>query len=139
MWGQAVVTLSVATVIALLVALPEALWIPLVIALVIALVRALAMVLSIVLAIVLAIALAIVLAAVIAALLLRAVGPGGTAGLRIAVEIGVLLPVIAGTTRLGAGPLLWICGPPTARAGLVFRALTPVMRARLCPWLRPLL
>ena len=43
-------------------------------------------------------------------------GPGGAAGMRIAVEIGVLLPVVASTARLraarlsSAGPLAWVGG-----------------------------
>ncbi len=107
--GQPVVALSVAPVISLfvasIVALPETLIITPVIPLI----------------------------AVIAARLSRAARPGWAAGLRVAVEIGVLLPVVAGAACLGAGPLVRICGAPAARTGPVFRALAAIMRPRIRP------
>jgi len=64
-----------------------------------------------------------------------AVGPCRAAGLRIAVEIGILLPVVAGCACLGTGPLVGICGPHTARTGAVFGALASVMLSRICTWM----
>ncbi len=109
--GQPIVALPVASVIplfvALIIALPETLGIALIVALI----------------------------AVTATRSGGAVGPCRAAGLRIAVEIGILLPVVAGCACLGTGPLVGICGPHTARTGAVFGALASVMLSRICTWM----
>ena len=115
--GQPVVALPVAPVIALVVSLIVALPETLIVALIITLTIALTAV----------------------AWPGGAVGPGGAAGVRIAVEIGVLLPVIARASRLVAGPLGRIGWPSAAGAGAVLRALVSIMRASIRAWGRPLI
>ena len=106
--GQPVVALPVAPVIALIVSLIVALPETLIIALIIAL--------------------TVSLPALIA---VAAVRPAWAAGPRIAVEIRILLPVIAGATRLGTGAAGRIVRSPTAGTGALLRALAAIMRTAI--------